>query len=70
MKTIFAGAMLLMSCAAVSADDLDDMPELACSRASSALEREQIGCGEPNLTKVRTRRQLSPLDRFEADEEN
>lgn len=65
MKTVIASLMVLMAVGSSRADELNDMPELACARASSDLEREQIGCRDTNLTKVESRQAASPLVRSE-----
>ncbi|WP_264049471.1 hypothetical protein [Methylobacterium flocculans] len=67
MKTVIAGMMLMITCVSSRADELNDMPDLACARASSELERVQLGCAETNLTPMRSRQETSPLDRSEDD---
>lgn len=60
-----------LSCAplvsAAAADELDDLPDLACAQASSALERVQIGCPEAERAATESRAGTSPRDRA-ADE--
>ncbi|WP_447679536.1 hypothetical protein [Methylobacterium mesophilicum] len=67
MKTVAASLIVVMSCTGAWADDLNDLPELACAQASSAVERAQIGCPDANNAAAEPRGAASPLDRAEDD---
>ena len=61
MKTVVATAVAVLFCVGARADELNDMPDIACARASSAVERDHIGC--PGTDRAAA----SPLDRAEDD---
>ena len=44
MRYLLIPTLLLVTTNAPRADDLNDLPELACAEASTPLEREHIGC--------------------------
>ncbi len=67
MKTIAAALIAVLSCTGTRADELNDMPEIACAQASSAVERDQIGCPDANNAAAEPRAAASPLDRGEDD---
>jgi hypothetical protein len=67
MKILCAGVIIILSCTVTWADELNDLPDLACAQASSALERAQIGCPEASRAPVAPRADLVPLDRVEDD---
>lgn len=67
MKTIVAALIVVLSCTGAWADELNDMPDLACAQASSALERDQIGCPDATRAVAEPRAAASPLDRAEDD---
>ena len=67
MKTIVAALIVVSSCTWGWADELNDMPDIACAQASSAVERDQIGCPDTNNTAAEPRATASPLDRVEDD---
>ncbi|WP_267360411.1 MULTISPECIES: hypothetical protein [unclassified Methylobacterium] len=67
MKTIVATLLVVLSCTGSWADELNDLPDLACAQASSALERDQIGCPDVDGAATLPRAAVSPLDRVEDD---
>ncbi|WP_267427835.1 hypothetical protein [Methylobacterium sp. GC_Met_2] len=67
MKTIVATFLVVWSCTGAWADQLNDLPDVACAQASSALERDQIGCPDANSAAALPRAAVSPLDRVEDD---
>jgi len=67
MKTVYASFIIVLSCTATRADELNDLPDLACAQASSALERVHIGCPEASLATVEPRADPLPRDRAEDD---
>ncbi|MCJ2016875.1 hypothetical protein MKK84_05435 [Methylobacterium sp. E-065] len=56
MRFFLVSVLLVTMTSAPRADDLADLPELACALTSTLLERQQIGC--PDDTS-RTAAQLS-----------
>ena len=48
MRYFFVSVLLINMVSASRADDLADLPELACALASTLLERQQIGCPSDN----------------------
>ena len=67
MRTIVASLIIVLSCTGIRADELNDMPDIACAQASSALERAQIGCPDAGNAAPEPRAVASPLDRREDD---
>jgi hypothetical protein len=67
MKTVVATFIVVLSCAGVRADELNDMPDIACAQASSVVERDQIGCPGADNAATESRAAASPLDRAEDD---
>ncbi|WP_298966054.1 hypothetical protein [uncultured Methylobacterium sp.] len=79
MRLLLSFILLLAATAVPRANDLDDMPDLACAQASSDLERQQLKCrettgsvvfsqGAATSDRAPTRWQsASPLDRQEDD---
>lgn len=67
MKTIVASFIVVLSCTVTRADELNDMPDIACAQASSAVERDQIGCPSANNAATESRTAASPHDRVEDD---
>jgi hypothetical protein len=67
MKTIVATFIVALSCTVTRADELNDMPDIACAQASSAVERDQIGCPVADTAAVESRAAAAPLDRAEDD---
>lgn len=67
MKTIVATVIVVLSCTGAWADELNDMPDIACAQASSDVERDQIGCSDTNKAAADPRATASPLDRVEDD---
>ncbi|KQP40931.1 hypothetical protein ASF49_19835 [Methylobacterium sp. Leaf104] len=66
---LVASVIVALSCTVARADELNDLPDLACAQASSAVERAQIGCPDANHATAEPRggRPASPLDRAEDD---
>ena len=67
MKLLLACSIIAVCCTAARADELNDMPDIACAQASSALERAQIGCSDANLASVDPRTGVSSRERSEDD---
>ena len=67
MRLLIACSIVVVSCIAARADELNDMPDIACAQASSALERAQIGCSDANLASVDPRTGGSPRERSKDD---
>jgi hypothetical protein len=67
MKTIVATIIVVLSCTGAWADELNDMPDIACAQASSAAERDHIGCPNADSAAAEPRAAASPLDRLEDD---
>lgn len=67
MKLLLACSIIAVCCTAAWADELNDMPDIACAQASSALERAQIGCSDANLASVDPRTGESSRERSEDD---
>ena len=67
MKAIVATVIVVLCCTEAWADDLNDLPDIACAQASSALEREQIGCPIANTAAAEPRAAASPRDRGKDD---
>lgn len=65
MRLVFATLIIALSCVAARADELNDMPDLACAQASSGLERTQIGCPDTNPATNDARASTSRSDRSE-----
>ena len=54
MRFFLVPVLLVTMINAPRADDLADLPDLACALASTPLERQQIGCpDDTSLTAVR-----------------
>ena len=52
MRFLLVSVLLVTMTSAPRADDLADLPELACALTSTPLERQQIGCpDDTSLTK-------------------
>ncbi|GJD75844.1 hypothetical protein [Methylobacterium goesingense] len=67
MRLLIACSIVAVCCTAAPADELNDMPDIACAQASSALERAQIGCSDANLASVDPRAGGSSRARSEDD---
>ena len=68
MRFVLISALLLLMTGASRADDLADLPGLACALASTPLEREQIGC--PNRDVAAADGQSESAARFEGAASN
>ena len=66
MRYLLIPTFLLLMTGASRADDLNDLPELACVLAPTPLEREQIGC--PNHDVAGVAEQPDDAVRFELSE--
>ncbi|MGU3362113.1 hypothetical protein ACLBWX_17445 [Methylobacterium sp. M6A4_1b] len=69
MRMLVASFIVVLSCTVTRADELNDLPDLACAQASSAVERAQIGCPDASHATAEPRGAgaASPLDRAEDD---
>ena len=67
MKTIVATLIVVFSCSGAWADELNDMPDFACAQASSAVERDQIGCPNAEGAASAPRAAASPRERVTDD---
>lgn len=67
MKTVVATAVVVLFCVGARANELNDMPDIACAQASSAVERDHIGCPGTDRAAAGSRAAASPLDRAEDD---
>ncbi len=77
MRLLLSFILLLGTTAVPRANDLDDMPDLACEQASSDVERQQLKCRETTGSLVFSQgsgpsdraparwKSTSPLDRQE-----
>ncbi|MCJ2058186.1 hypothetical protein MKL09_16680 [Methylobacterium sp. J-048] len=63
MRYILMPVLLIATATAPRADDLADLPELACALASTPLELQQIGC--PGYTSLSTAQPPEKAVRFE-----
>ena len=56
MRCVLISVLAIAAAAPSHADDLADLPDIACAQASTPLEREQIGCPLPEAaTRVATK---------------
>ena len=55
MRYLLIPTLLLLTTGALRADDLNDLPELACAEASTPLEREHIGCTKRDVAHAEDR---------------
>ncbi|XYD12157.1 hypothetical protein R1A27_34075 (plasmid) [Methylobacterium sp. NMS12] len=67
MKTIVTTVVVVLFCTGALADELNDMPDIACAQASSAVERDHIGCPGTDKAAAGSRAAASPLERAEDD---
>ncbi|WP_267427981.1 hypothetical protein [Methylobacterium sp. GC_Met_2] len=63
MRFFLVSALLINMVVTSQADDLTDLPELACALASTPLERQQIGC--PGYTSLTNAQPAEDAVRFE-----
>ena len=66
MRYLLIPTLLLLTTDTPRADDLADLPELACALTSTPLERKQIGC--PDRDVVGVAEQPDSAVRFELSE--
>ncbi|MCJ2119363.1 hypothetical protein MKK65_22815 [Methylobacterium sp. J-001] len=63
MRYFLMPVLLIATATAPRADDLADLPELACALASTPLELQQIGC--PGYASLSTERSAEEVARSE-----
>ncbi|MCJ2099058.1 hypothetical protein [Methylobacterium sp. E-046] len=67
MRFFLVSVLLINMVGESRADDLADLPELACALASTPLERQQIGC--PGYTSLTTVQPAEDAVRFEQSDD-
>ncbi|MEH3146336.1 MAG: hypothetical protein PGN34_13520 [Methylobacterium frigidaeris] len=66
MRYLLSFILLLAATTVPRANDLDDLPDVACAQATSDVERQHLGCRDPGRPPTQWQ-SAPPLDRSEDD---